>query len=139
MANRGFVAASEQPKGAKVPKDHLTVLVTANMSGTEKPKLLVIGKSARPRGFPRNPSVLPVHYESTKKAWMNGKVWEKFLRLWDLSLRAQNTKILLLVDNAPSHPTVIGLTNICVEFLPKNTTSLIQPCDAGIIKNLKGM
>ncbi len=102
MASLPVTITVSSPKGPRGPK---TVLMTANMSGAEKPKLLVIGKSARPRGFPRNPSVLPVHYESTKKAWINGKVWEKFLRQWDLSLRPQNRKILLLMDNAPSHPT----------------------------------
>ena len=41
------------------------------------------------------------------------------------------------VDNCTAHPKV-ELTNIELEFLPPNTTSLIQPMDQGIIKNLKG-
>ncbi len=138
MPNRGLFEGEEKPSGAKAAKDRLTVLVTANMTGSEKPKLLVIGKSARPRKFPRDLSNLPVRYENTKKAWMNGLIWDKFLRDWDRKLRMINRKVLLLVDNAPSHPEVANLTHIRVEKLPKNTTSLIQPCDAGIIKNLKG-
>ncbi|XP_047329781.1 CENP-B homolog protein 2-like [Impatiens glandulifera] len=43
-----------------------------------------------------------------------------------------------MVDNCPAHPKVIeGLTNIELFFLPPNTTSKIQPCDADIIRNFK--
>lgn len=139
LPRSGFVAHGEtKPAGNKVAKDRLTCLVTANMDGSEKPKLLVIGKSAKPRNFPRDQTTLPVRYSHSKKAWMTGRIWEQFLQSWDRSLRSQNRKILLLVDNAPSHPVIHGLTNMKVVFLPKNTTSLIQPMDAGIIRNLKG-
>ncbi len=137
LANRTLVTKGEKPAGTKTAKERLTLLVCTNMTGSEKPKLLVIGKSARPRGFPRNLSALPVQWESTKKAWMTGQVWVKMLNKWDMELRLQSRHILLLIDNAPSHPEVVGLTNIKVVYLPKNTTSLIQPCDAGIIHNLK--
>lgn len=53
-------------------------------------------------------------------------------------MRASRRKILLFIDNCPAHHTTLGfLTNIRVEFLPKNTTSKLQPCDQGIIRNLK--
>jgi len=45
--------------------------------------------------------------------------------------------IFLIVDNAGSHPKLIDLKNITLEFLPPNTTSLVQPLDMGIIKNVK--
>ena len=47
-------------------------------------------------------------------------------------------RILLFVDNCAAHPQDVELTNIEVVFLPPNTTSLLQPMDMGIIKNLKG-
>ncbi len=138
MARAGMVAAGEKPSGVKAAKDRLTVLVTCNMDGSDKKPLLVVGKAERPRKFPRDLSSLPVQYEHTRKAWMTGLLWTKFLRQWDRQARLQGRKLLLLADNAPSHCSVSDLTNIRVEFLPKNTTSLIQPCDAGIIKNFKG-
>ena len=47
------------------------VMVTISATG-EKGKLLVIGKSHRPRGFPKGnlESNFPVNYEAKKKAWM---------------------------------------------------------------------
>jgi len=42
----------------------------------------------------------------------------------------------LVLDNCTAHPS-ISLKNIKLEFLPPNTTSLIQPLDMGVIQNLK--
>src|SRR5699024_11532775 len=55
--------------GGKLSKERVTVLVIVNMTGSIKKKLLVIGKSKKPRCF-RNVKRLPVIYESNKKAWM---------------------------------------------------------------------
>ena len=52
-------------------------------------------------------------------------------------MRLQNRHILLFLDNAPSHPKHIELTNIKLVFFPANTTSHLQPMDQGIIQNLK--
>ena len=46
---------------------------------------------------------------------------------------------MLFIGNAPSHPDILqeGLKNVKLEFLPKNTTSRLKFCDAGITKNFK--
>ena len=138
LSDRGFVRGTEgEISGGKVAKDRLSVLMTCSMVGKKLP-LLVIGKSKNPRKFPKNHSLLPVTYRSSKKAWMTGAIFKEFLRSWDMKLRSQGERILLLIDNAPSHPDLDAeLSNIKLEFLPKNTTSLIQPCDAGIINCMK--
>ena len=46
-------------------------------------------------------------------------------------------KIVLLVDKCTAHTNNSLLKNIKVIFLPANTTSLIQPCDQGIIRAFK--
>ncbi|XP_055371913.1 tigger transposable element-derived protein 1-like [Condylostylus longicornis] len=50
-----------------------------------------------------------------------------------------NFNILLLIDNAPSHSSLLLKSdeNIRIIFLPPNTTSLIQPMDQGIISSFK--
>ncbi|CAG8821631.1 38595_t:CDS:2, partial [Gigaspora margarita] len=47
-------------------------------------------------------------------------------------------KIILLVDNAKCHSSSnLNLHNTTVHYLPPNTTSRIQPLDAGIIMSFK--
>ena len=61
------------------------------------------------------------------KDWMqclDGKMW------------TQKCKILLLLDNCGVYPDV-QLRNVKLVFLLPNTTSRLQPCDAGIIATLK--
>ena len=55
-----------------------------------------------------------------------------------IRLRNPDRRVLLLVDNCSGHLGEIdGLTNVSIKFLPPNTTSHLQPCDAGIIKTMK--
>lgn len=126
----------EKCVGGKMSKDRVTILVGANMTGTKKEKLLVVGKSRNPRCF-KNVKQLPVRYEHNKKAWMTSLIFENYLRNWDRQLKKEHKKILLLVDNCPAHPKVEGLQAIRLEFLPPNTTSVLQPMDQGIIRSLK--
>lgn len=122
--------------GGKLSKDRITVMVAANMSGTEKKKLLIIGKSQKPRCF-KSVKSLPVDYANNRKAWMTSELFEKWLRDWDRDLVKKKKKILLLVDNCPAHPNVTDLKSITLAFLPPNTTSVLQPMDQGIIRSLK--
>src|SRR3954468_4162028 len=51
----------------------------------------------------------------------------------------EGRKVLLLIDNCPAHPKDHAvLQNTHIHFLPPNMTSKLQPCDAGIIRSLKG-
>ncbi|XP_062127463.1 tigger transposable element-derived protein 4-like [Drosophila sulfurigaster albostrigata] len=120
----------------KLSKERITVLVAANMSGNLKKPLLIIGKSMRPRCF-QNVQYLPVDYYSNRQAWMTSTIFMNCVRHWDAELQTHKKKILLLVDNCPTHPQIGDLTNITLVFLPPNTTSVLQPMDQGIIRVIK--
>ena len=66
-------------------------------------------------------------------------IWNDWIRQLDAAMRLKERNILLLVDNAPSHNASNDsqLSNIVVQYLPPNTTSCIQPLDAGIIRSFK--
>ena len=70
---------------------------------------------------------------------MQVSVWHNYLNKLNQIMRWQNRNILLLADNAPTHiiNETIQLSNINVHFLPPNTTSHLQPLDAGIINSFK--
>jgi hypothetical protein len=100
----------------------------------EKRKLMVIGKSQNLRCF-KGVITLPVDYKANKSAWMTADIFKDWLINWDKEL---NRNILLLIDNCPAHIIdCINLKHIKVMFLPANTTSIIQPCDQGIIRTFK--
>lgn len=111
-------------------------MICANMTGTDKLPLLIIGKSAKPRCF-KNVKTLPTKYESNHKAWMTSEIFTNWLAKLDKTIQNQNRKICMIVDNCPAHPKVKGLKAIELTFLPPNTTSHTQPMDQGVIKNLK--
>lgn len=134
--DKTFKFKGEKCTGGKLSKERITLLVIANMTGTIKKKLIVIGKSKRPRCF-KNVKTLPVKYENNRKAWMTSDLFEKILHSWDAELRIKGKKILLLVDNCPAHPDVPNLNCIKLVFLPPNTTSVLQPLDQGVIRSLK--
>lgn len=127
---------NEKCIGGKLSKNRITLWICANMSGTEKRELLVIGKFKKPRCF-KNVKKLPVRYQSSKKAWMTSSIFQEELHCWDRELRLKGRKILLLVDNCPAHPEVENLSNIQLVFLPANATSVLQPMDQGVIRSFK--
>ncbi|XP_034935137.1 uncharacterized protein [Chelonus insularis] len=100
----------------------------------KKKKLLIIGKSQKPRCF-KGVKSLPVDYANNRKAWMTSELFEKWFRDWDRDLVMK--KILLLVDNCPAHPNVTDLKSITLAFLPPNTTSVLQ--HAGFIEKHDGL
>ena len=127
-------------RGFKKAMERITVLCYSNLTRADKCKLLVIGKSLRPRCFKNvnvdNLSIYLSHI-ANKKVWMTSQIFNEWLAAWDSYLTKVNRKIVLHVDNCTAHPHVSTLKKIQLEFLPPNTTSLIQPMDQGIIKNLK--
>ncbi|XP_045461753.1 tigger transposable element-derived protein 4-like [Harmonia axyridis] len=136
LPDRTLKFKGENCCGGKLSKERLTVMVAANLSGTVKKKLFVIGRSQKPRCFSSVKS-LPVDYANNRKAWMTSELFERWLRDWDRNLVKKKKKILLLVDNCPAHPNVTDLKSITLAFLPPNTTSVLQPMDQGIIRSLK--
>ncbi|XP_046564277.1 tigger transposable element-derived protein 6-like [Haliotis rubra] len=99
----------------------------------------MIGKYRRPRCFGKdfNPEIY-ARYRFNKKAWMTSEMFSDWLRTFDRQCRSRGRCVILLVDNAASHNCKhVKLTNVKVHFLPPNTTSRIQPLDAGIIRTFK--
>ncbi|WAR01391.1 TIGD4-like protein [Mya arenaria] len=115
----------------KTNKKHLTELVCANMSGTEKMPLHVLGRSKNPRCF-KHVKKLPVVYNANKKVWMTSIKFTEWVPNVDEQYMMKGRKITIIVDNCPAHPEVKNLTALTL-VLPPNMTSVLQPMDQGII------
>lgn len=130
---------SERPMpGRKKCKDRLTFLFCANALGTERMPPMIIGKAKKPRAFNKKTGQqLGFDYWNNKKSWMTSSLFFEWLRRFnEFIARTNGRKVLLLIDNCSAHGTedsIPKLSNVAVKFLPANTTSKLQPLDAGII------
>jgi len=150
MQSRSLVLHGEkQAKNFKKAKERVTLLGCCNASGTCKLPLTFIHKSARPRCFKNTDmSFLPVSYMSQSKAWMNVTLFETwfhdkfvpYVKNFCLDMKMEY-KVLLLIDNAPAHPSCDKITSrdgkVTTMFLPPNTTSILQALDQGLLEGIK--
>uniref|UniRef100_A0A4W3GLB2 Uncharacterized protein n=1 Tax=Callorhinchus milii TaxID=7868 RepID=A0A4W3GLB2_CALMI len=121
-------------------RDRLTLLLCCNMTGIEKAKLLVVGKSQNPRSFRGVPSSsMPISYISATGALMTAPVFIEWLKDFDREMRRQSRNVALLLDECSAHPSKVQLRNVKLVFLPSNATSLVQPLNHGIIQNFKAL
>ena len=67
---------------------------------------------------------------------MNRILFQEWVREVDRRFTKGRT-IVLLVDNCPVHPSIDNLVSPELTFLPRNTTSHLQPMDQGVIRSLK--
>ena len=148
--------ASQPRRGIKLAKDRVTVLICVNATGTHKLPLMVIGSAAKPRCFSnwnplRDTNVL---YESNKSSWMDRTKFNKYMQMFNSEAQSRGKTAWLIMDNSSTHGIPEGATaciweaaglrlrgfkmsNTNVVLIPPNTTSHIQPLDAGIIANSK--
>ncbi|XP_057658528.1 tigger transposable element-derived protein 4-like [Diorhabda carinulata] len=134
--NKTFAFKGEDCSSGKLSKLRVTVLVGANVDGSEKLPLLVIGKSANPRCF-KNVKTKPCEYQANKKAWMTQDIFENWLLKLDKKFYREKRKVLMFVDNCSAHNSIPDLENIEVVFFSPNMTSVLQPMDQGIINSFK--
>jgi len=146
LPNKTVHFKGEKCHGGTQSKQRLTVHFTTNMSGTEKLPPLIIGKTRRPRNFPKlqkgkchfSLSQLGCYYRHNRKAWMDSSLFEEYLKLLQAKFSKENRHILLLLDNFIAHKlNHLNLNNVKLLFLPANTTSVSQPLDQGIIRSFK--
>lgn len=129
--------------GLKKNKTRITILLACNSTGSERLEPLFIGKHKQPRTFNKQtPEDLDIQYSSNNTAWMTGSIFTIWLSSLDrYAGQTPGRKILLLLDNFSGHGTpqepLTELHNITIQFLPANTTSRMQPLDAGIIAAFK--
>ncbi|XP_050712598.1 tigger transposable element-derived protein 7-like [Eriocheir sinensis] len=138
--------------GHKTVKDRLSILVCANADGSHKLQPVIVGKGRRPRALKDVMTKLPVIYHSAPSAWVTQNVVEEcFHKTFDpavsqyqlrfYGIASNEIKALLILDNAPAHPSATKLCSkdgkIKALFLPANTTSLTQTMDQGVIESAK--
>lgn len=125
-------------EGTKQSKTRITIALCTNASGSEKRKMIIIGKAKKPRAFKSLDVSSYCDYQHNKKGWMTSDIFKNWIFKFDKEMGNQDRKIALILDNATSHTNISeSLKNIELIFLYPNLTPYIQPMDQGIIKNFK--
>jgi hypothetical protein len=124
LPDKTYTLKGESWRGLKVNKERISVLVCANMVGSEKFLSIVAGKSKQPCF--KNTKFLPCHYHHSKAAWMTCEI---FWSVLDRRIASKTRRVLPFVYQCPAHPKdVRNLINIQVEFLPANTNQSYSLC-----------
>ncbi|POV98529.1 hypothetical protein PSTT_14382 [Puccinia striiformis] len=133
--------ATKTCSGLKGSKVRLTYHLCCNVDGSDKLKPLIIGNAQKPRSFGKKfASFRGYDYHHNKTAWMTATIMALWLQKLDSRFRREKRQVLLLLDNFSAHIKRLDglhLANLKVEFPPPNLTSVLQPCDAGIIRAFK--
>ena len=93
-------------KGGNYAKQRITVLLIVNALGEKEPPI-IIGRSLTPRCFKNGKDkrrLCGSYGYAKKKTWMDSELMEEILRTLHRKCAAEDRKILLFIDNAPSYP-----------------------------------
>ncbi|XP_064117605.1 tigger transposable element-derived protein 1-like [Macrobrachium nipponense] len=104
-------------------------------------------KAANPRALKnKNKVLLPVFCMHNPKAWITKFLMEYWFHqgfipqvrqyLADLDI---DFKVLFIMNNAGGHPPDLYYMGVQLEFLPPNTTSLLQPMDQSVVCAFKAL
>lgn len=124
--------------GLKQVKKRIIVAVTSNADGPVKIPLLFIGTARQPRCFQGQiPRELGVQYDNSGKGWMTTALFQRWIEEFNNQMCNEKRRVLLLLDNASSHRIEGTLSNVTIHMFHPNTTSHLQPQDAGVIRSFK--
>src|SRR5208282_2197717 len=103
-----------------------------NAMGTDRFESLILRHAQKPRCFNwKLGAELGFFYLNNTKAWMTDDFFRQYLQHLNFHVKR---RVLLIIDNAPSHIwKTEEFSNLDIITLPPNTTSKLQPLDAGII------
>ncbi|XP_057324247.1 tigger transposable element-derived protein 4-like [Microplitis mediator] len=116
LPDKTLIFKNEKCYGGKHSKERLTILLATNMTGSEKLKPLVIGKSKKPRCFSGCKS-LPLDYEANTIAWMTSEIFKEWLLKIDKKMIKDKRNILLFIDNCTAHNLIPPLKAIIYGIL----------------------
>ena len=143
MPSRIFIAREKSTSGYEASKDKLTLLLGANATSSFKLKSVLIYHSktlSTFKNYVQSPLLVP--YQLNNKASMTAYLlttWfpEYFQPTMEITKKIA-FKILLLTDNASSHPRIlIEMYNEINVFIPANTIFILRPMDQGVIFTVK--
>ena len=131
LPEKGLAEKKSQARGGKKSKTRLTIAFFVNAAAEKAIEPLVVWRSKKPRSFKNKSLSRPhgIYYYSNPNAWMTTEIVASNLGKINQQMEFAKRKIILFMDNAPCRPESLSerYSNIKVVFLPKTTTSRLQP------------
>nr|XP_031834591.1 tigger transposable element-derived protein 2-like [Nomia melanderi] len=148
LPTRLLVHAAERTVDERtITKEKVTIGFCANATGTHKLPILFVNKDDSPRALKHCRDHLPVVYKSREKARLDEKVfadwYENDFKISVSKHQSETGKygpVLLVVDDSKARylPAETARDDrFAIVYLPLDTTSIRQPMNEGILKNVK--
>ena len=139
LPTKDFPQKGKKSKGGKESKQRITVafFVGADVEKVGKPIVIQRSKTYIASAADKLSEVM--YFVADSKTWMQVEIMENILETLNHQMVKEGRNVILFLDNATVHPTslVDKFSNIKIVFLPKNTTSCLQPLSAGNIQSFK--
>ncbi|KAF1316122.1 putative Ars binding protein 1, partial [Globisporangium splendens] len=129
-------AVEEDPMRAK---KRFVVALAANADGSEKLQPLFVSHHEHPKCFKKKTAEQHgFHYFWNHKAWMTGVIFSRWIQRLDFAMATQKRRILLFINDAPSHVVShLELKNVVVFILPTGASQMLNPITANLVSTFK--
>jgi hypothetical protein len=120
-------------------KKRFVVSLAANADGSEKLQPLFVSHHEHPKCFRKKTAEQHgLHYFCNNKAWMTGVIFSRWLQRLDFSMANQKRRILLFINDMPSHVVAhLDLTNVVVFVLPPAVMQMLNPITSRVVTTFK--
>ncbi|CAI5718840.1 unnamed protein product [Hyaloperonospora brassicae] len=120
-------------------KKRFVVSLAANADGSEKLQPLFVSHREHPKCFRKKTAEQHgLHYFSNNKAWMTGVIFSRWLQRLDFAMASQKRRILLFINDMPSHVvTHLDLTNVVVFILTPAVMQMLNPITCRVVTAFK--
>ncbi|RLN48741.1 hypothetical protein BBJ28_00001474 [Nothophytophthora sp. Chile5] len=120
-------------------KKRFLVALAANADGSEKLQPLFVSHHEHPKCFRKKTAEQHgLHYFWNHKAWMTGVIFSRWLQRLDFAMANQKRRILLFINEVPSHVVShLDLTNVVVFILPVGASQMLNPITSRVVTIFK--
>ncbi|XP_060819667.1 tigger transposable element-derived protein 2-like [Bombus pascuorum] len=151
VPERTWIFQNENNDCPQMYKDHVITFLCANVTGTHKLPVLIIGRNGKTVGsYNLNINASSTTYTGNDSDWVDINIfnmWFEKCFLKSIKEKEKNAKriekTLLLVNNAKWHYYLEDINKkyefIRVITFPYNVAALIEPMECGIIECFRGM
>ena len=108
ILNMDELEKGKKGRGGKQNKKRCTIVLFVAANGSKVCDPIVVWRSKKPHCFKNLTNIFRqhrVHYFANAEAWITNEIMQEVLRMLNKKMIAECRKVLLFLDNSPSHST----------------------------------